>query len=217
MELRLGHPLRPLVPSLANGPGWRIPVWVQGCSLRCTEVCLNPGFLGSSGGHVVTVENAMQSLFDAVHDALHDAGRTVEGLTVLGGEPSDQAVAVAALCREARERGLSTMVYTGLLREELEARPGGPGLLAATDLLVDGPFRADLYREDLAWRGSSNQRLLAVGERYRDVDLEAVARRQGKAFSLRVEAGGAMTLVGLQTRGGAARLEDLLEGTGYRV
>ena len=37
-------------------------------------------------------------------------------------------------------------------------------LLAATDVLVDGPCRPDLGRTDLPWRSSGNQRCIRVAE-----------------------------------------------------
>ena len=39
---------------------------------------------------------------------------------------------------------------------------GAAGLLDATDVLVDGPFVQARHAFDLAWRGSSNQRLIDV-------------------------------------------------------
>ncbi|MDD2433032.1 MAG: 4Fe-4S cluster-binding domain-containing protein, partial [Clostridia bacterium] len=66
------------------------------------------------------------------------------------------------LAREAKKMGLDVVTYTGYVYEELLTLelPGSRELLEVTDILVDGPFRQELKDISLAFRGSSNQRLL---------------------------------------------------------
>jgi len=174
--LRLGFPLDPtrLGASHAHGPGRRIPLFVSGCSLRCTAVCLNPHLLEASDAHAHPVEEVAGALLRIARHGLPPA----EGVTVLGGEPTDQLAALTALCVTLRAAGLTTMVYTGLVLEELRCREGATALLAEVDLLVDGPFREDLYDPLLAWRGSSNQRLLSPTGRYPPAALRVAWARQ---------------------------------------
>src|ERR1039457_2334838 len=88
-ELRLGHTLRALHPSLHNGPGWRIGLWTQGCSLRCTSRCLNPQLLSPDHGYMFSIA----AIQDAVMNVARCSPQSIEGLTALGGEPTDQAEA----------------------------------------------------------------------------------------------------------------------------
>ena len=110
----------------------------------------------------------------------------IEGITVLGGEPTDRIEPLTHLLTSARAMGLSTIVYTGYTIEALTRKYGAraKALLAQTDLLKDGPFREDRYRADLEWRGSENQRLHCLTDRYTPEMLAAAFREQGKGYSI---------------------------------
>jgi len=143
----------------AEGPGRRFALWLQGCALRCPGCC-NPELWDPRGGRSVAVSELAAELA-AVRGE-------VEGLTLLGGEPFDQAAGAAALARASRAMGLSVVVFTGRLREDLERRgdPGFAALLAAADLLVDGSFVAAEPERERRWVGSRNQRFHFLTGRY---------------------------------------------------
>jgi anaerobic ribonucleoside-triphosphate reductase activating protein len=143
----------------AEGPGSRFAVWVQGCAIRCPGCC-NPHMFDPAGGRPVEPEGLLARL-DGV------AGR-VEGVTLLGGEPFEQAAALAPFARGVRERGLSVAAFTGHLLGDLRAGrvPGAEALLAEIDLLVDGPYRRDLPETARRWAGSGNQRFHFLTDRY---------------------------------------------------
>lgn len=148
--------------SIVDGPGLRFTVFTQGCPHRCPG-CHNPATWPFEGGEEVTVEEVLRRMGK---DPL------TEGLTLSGGEPFCQAAACAALAREAKKRGLNIWTYTGYTYEELTAQadPHRLALLAATDVLVDGPFVESLKSYEALYRGSANQRL---------IDLNAT-RRTGR-------------------------------------
>jgi len=135
----------------AEGPGPRFAVWVQGCSIRCPGCC-NPHMFDPSGGTAVEVEELLARL-DRVR------GR-VEGVTLLGGEPFEQAAVLTPFARGARERGLTVAAFTGHRLEDLRADriPGSGELLAEIDLLVDGAYQAGRPETERRWSGSANQR-----------------------------------------------------------
>jgi anaerobic ribonucleoside-triphosphate reductase activating protein len=143
----------------AEGPGARFAVWVQGCAIRCPGCC-NPHMLDPLAGTPLDAGELLARL-DRARDR-------VEGVTLLGGEPFEQAAALAQFARGVRERGLSVVVFTGHLLEELRAgRPAGsPELLDQVDLLVDGPYQADLPERTRRWSGSANQRFHLLTGRY---------------------------------------------------
>jgi anaerobic ribonucleoside-triphosphate reductase activating protein len=199
--LRLGHSLDTLRPTLHNGPGWRVNLWVQGCQHRCTEQCLNPHFLDPAGGTMFPVRDVEV----AVRDAARSAPGPDRGLTILGGEPFEQAAQLADLLAPLRRDGWSTMVYSGHTHEWLVRSPdqGIVELLAQTDILVDGPFLPHLYDDSLAWRGSRNQRLLCLTGRHTPSGLDESFARQRFGFSLligpdRVSVSGLQTHVAVQ-------------------
>jgi anaerobic ribonucleoside-triphosphate reductase activating protein len=142
-----------------EGPGARYALWVQGCSIRCPGCC-NAHLFDAAAGEVVAV-NALLAEMRAVRAA-------IEGVTFLGGEPFEQAAALARLAAGARALGLTVMVFSGYTLEELRARadPGAPALLRETDLLVDGRYDATRPERSRRWAGSENQRFHYLTGRY---------------------------------------------------
>ena len=131
----------------------------------------------------------------------------IEGLTLLGGEPFDQAGPLAALAEAVRAGGLSVMTFTGHVLEDLRAanHQDWDRLLAATDLLVDGPYLAQRPERRRPWIGSDNQRFWFLTDRYADLagDLEAVPNR----LEIRIAVDGDVAVNGFAS---VAALEELL-------
>lgn len=146
------------------GPGLRDAVWVQGCSVRCPG-CANQAYLAHERRVLMPVERLLSHL---------EARRGhIEGLSVLGGEPTEQPEAVAALLRGTQVLGLSTVLFTGRTWASLQRDPACAALLAHTDLLIDGPYLESQKDLTLHWRGSRNQRLLRLTDRFKEEDLES--------------------------------------------
>ena len=148
----------------AEGPGRRFALWVQGCTIRCAGCC-NPEMFVGDGGTAMSIDQVVARLEQA---------RAVEGVSILGGEPFEQAAAVAEFAQRAHERGLTVMVYSGYTLAELRARecadPATTRLLDRIDLLVDG--RYDRERREPApplgrrWIGSANQVMHFLSDAY---------------------------------------------------
>jgi anaerobic ribonucleoside-triphosphate reductase activating protein len=95
----------------------------------------------------------------------------IEGITLAGGEPMEQAAALCRLIDVVRgQRDLGVITYTGYTLENLHLNSDFwcSELLARTDLLIDGPYVRSLHGR-LRWRGSTNQRLLTLTRRYAEV------------------------------------------------
>ncbi len=107
----------------------------------------------------------------------------VEGVTILGGEPFEQAASCAELAIEARELGLTVMVFSGFTIEELASRSDSRALLDACDLLVDGRFEREKIDTSRRWIGSSNQRMHFLTSRY---DREDPRFRRGQTAEIRL-------------------------------
>lgn len=156
MQVRVGAIAR---VTECEGPGRRFALWVQGCRIRCPGCC-NPQLFAARGGRVVDAREILSEI--------EQVAGAIEGITLLGGEPFDQAAALAEVASGARARGLSVMTFSGYGIEELRARSdaGTAALLEATDLLVDGPYDAARPETVRRWVGSTNQRFHFLTDRY---------------------------------------------------
>jgi anaerobic ribonucleoside-triphosphate reductase activating protein len=151
--------------SRANGPGWRAVIWTQGCSLACPG-CVNPATHDPAGGRLVSVA--------ALARRVRALGDRIEGVTISGGEPLQQAPAVLALLEQLRcETRLSVLLFSGYAWEEILARPDAARWLGCVDVLIAGRYDA---RQRLACglRGSANQTVHFLSPRNTPADLEAV-------------------------------------------
>ena len=139
MKLRI-H--RFLPATRTEGPGVRACVWVQGCPIRCSG-CAVPN-TWPEGGEEIDVQDLAERILN---------GPSVEGVTFAGGEPFAQAEGLAHLGKMLRNRGLSIVTYTGYVLEQIRrsSRTDWHDLLAVTDVLIDGPFRADLRDVSRLW------------------------------------------------------------------
>jgi anaerobic ribonucleoside-triphosphate reductase activating protein len=147
----------------AEGPGVRFAVWVQGCPLRC-QGCCNPEFLPFTPARTFSPEALVAHCLAE--------GDAVEGVSFLGGEPFSQAEGLAAVARGVRAQGRSVMVFTGHTIEHLRGLrdPATDALLAATDLLLDGPYLPAQRTTTRRWVGSDNQVLHFLTDRYTPTD-----------------------------------------------
>lgn len=142
--------------SIVDGPGFRLTVFAQGCRHRC-EGCHNPETHDFEGGTIMTVSDILTKLME---------NPLLDGVTLSGGDPFEQAEAFAELAKEIRFRGYHVMTYSGYTFEAIQqmakVRPAFEELLNATHILVDGPFKQQERCHDLLFRGSRNQRLIDV-------------------------------------------------------
>ena len=131
-------------------------VFFQGCGRNCPG-CFN---LETHGNEPKLVKSP-----EEVFDEYLSGG--IDGLTVSGGEPFNQPHGLASLLALARNGyGLSTVVYTGFTIEELRNDTQRAPVLEYIDVLIDGPYKEDLRETTLLARGSTNQRLIFLTNRY---------------------------------------------------
>jgi anaerobic ribonucleoside-triphosphate reductase activating protein len=103
----------------------------------------------------------------------------LEGVTFLGGEPFEQAEAVASLASYARTIGLSVVTFTGFTLSELRASSNASvlALLNTTDLLIDGAFKQEHFDLSRPWVGSSNQGYHFLTDRYKSSELQGITNQ----------------------------------------
>lgn len=147
--------------DIANGPGVRVSLFVSGCTHHCRD-CFNEEAWDFSYGSPFT-EAVQEEIFMQLDRDY------IAGLTLLGGEPMEpeNQRALLPFVTRVRERFPEKTIwcYSGYTFEYLhdvmaETVPETRQLLQLFDVLVDGPFVAELKDLSLRFRGSSNQRIL---------------------------------------------------------
>ena len=147
-------------PVTSLGPGTRVVLWVAGCARRC-EGCVSPEMQDPADGRPVPVDVVLRRLLEL--------DSQLDGITLSGGEPFDQPVALVRLLSGLRCAGRvwNVMAYSGYTLDEICGdMMGRAELLNQVDILIDGPYRKDTpARQALA--GSGNQRIHYLTERGR--------------------------------------------------
>jgi anaerobic ribonucleoside-triphosphate reductase activating protein len=191
-------------PVTTLGPGKRIGIWFQGCSIRCPG-CISMDTWARDRGHT-TIEEVV--------DAITPWIAVADGLTVSGGEPFDQPDALFELLARVRSRSeADILVFTGYPWKTISAMlvPSS----ALIDALVTGPFRIE-EKQTLALRGSDNQELHLITERGRArfASFERPAGERDSSVDVMFDENGDVWFAGIPRRDDFRRFKDFLEGTG---
>ena len=156
-----------MAKSRANGPGVRAVIWVQGCTIGCPG-CYN----AFTHPHV---KNQLRN--PAILATWVNSIDGIEGVTFSGGEPFEQAEAIVATIEAinlSREIPISVFIFSGFKYSYLQSSgsPKVKRLLGLVDMLSTGPFLMEHCDTNLLWRGSSNQQLVYLSERYSQSEEE---------------------------------------------
>lgn len=190
-------------PVTTLGPGRRIGVWFQGCSIRCPG-CISMDTWSPAGG---------ETQVDAVLARLRDWAPDADGFTISGGEPFDQPEALLALLRGLRRLSAADiLVYSGHAHERLtDVLVTADGLI---DALITEPF--DMAApQTLTLRGSDNQRLHCLTPLGRQ--RFSALPRPAKALDVMFDDDGSVWFAGIPSRGDFQRLRELLADQGHHV
>lgn len=194
-------------PVTTLGPGRRIGIWFQGCSIRCPG-CISADTWGP-GHRRLSLEQLLEQITPWLHEA--------EGITISGGEPFDQFDALQSLLEGLRRLSeLDILVYSGYSLEQL-AEPlfQTKGLI---DALISDPY-IEALGQTMALRGSDNQRLnlLTPLGRARLGRYERLLEPADKALDLMFDESGSVWMAGIPRRGDLLRLRDLLHEQGHHL
>jgi anaerobic ribonucleoside-triphosphate reductase activating protein len=140
--------------SIVDGPGIRFVVFTQGCNHKCPG-CHNPHTHSFEGGTMVSIDEIIESVKE---------NPILDGITLSGGEPFEQAESLAELAHRIHRLGMNVVTYTGYTYEQiidsLDERKGWARLIEESDLLIDGRFDQSRKNMLLRFRGSENQRII---------------------------------------------------------
>ncbi len=169
--------------SRANGPGERMVIWFQGCTLACPGCC-NP--------ETHPFEPRIETDVEALLDRISATAERIDGITLSGGEPLAQAAGLLALVDGIRRRTqLSTLLFSGYRIEEIQRQPLGPAILGRCDLLIAGRYQQGRQCGQ-GLRGSSNQQIHLLSDRHTLAEVEGTPE-----LELQIGPDGAVLLTGV--------------------
>ena len=146
--------------DICNGPGWRVSLFVSGCSRNCPG-CFNPQTHDPCFGQKFT-EESKKLIFNELDKDI------ITGLSLLGGDPMypSNRKEIIDLCKEIKEKypNKTIWMWTGYLFSELLNESTCKDIFKYVDVIIDGPFKQELKDPDLKWMGSSNQVLWKINK-----------------------------------------------------
>lgn len=193
-------------PVSTLGPGRRVGVWVQGCSIRCPG-CISPD-TWASGQYLTNVESVLA--------AIAPWAKLANGLTVSGGEPFEQPTALEVLLQGwQRLSDTDVLVFTGFGFEAvapwLAAHPG------LVDAVMAGPYDRNAT-QTLVLRGSDNQELHVLTARGTVFTAyERPAGPEDRRLDVMFDDSGGAWFAGIPARGDFQRFSRALKADGHRV
>jgi anaerobic ribonucleoside-triphosphate reductase-activating protein len=150
---------RILYPVTALGPGNRVAVWVAGCNKKC-KGCANPELWIKHPEQEIPPEKVAMYINGI-------AERGIDGITLTGGEPFDQAKELLQLI-DSLDSDLEVLAFSGYKIDELRNDCEKGQLLDKIDVLIDGEYIDSLNDGVSALIGSTNQRIHILNNEAKD-------------------------------------------------
>lgn len=189
-------------PITVLGPGRRVAVWVQGCTLACPGCASVDTWSATQGRKMSVAEVAAEVLRLAAEHQL-------DGLTISGGEPFQQAEEVAELIESVHEvDDLDVVLFTGY--EATIAHRRSERLAQVVDILVAGRYDRT-QPSDQPLLASANQRIVTSDRGARRLTDVSATRLQVAADE------GDLFVVGLPQPGDLDRLQQALAARGVAL
>jgi anaerobic ribonucleoside-triphosphate reductase activating protein len=201
-------------PVTVLGPGKRLGIWLQGCSIRCKN-CVSQDTWENDAEREMPVAQLLNW-------CRKTAANGLDGVTISGGEPFDQPQALTALLdglirwRTKAKLDFDILCYSGYPLATLKKNHAA--ILAKLDALIPEPY-VDAKPLAHVWRGSTNQPLLPLSARGRKVYaqyLNAAADPANKRIQTMLD-DGRVWYVGIPGRGDMAALECSCKSRGVEL
>jgi anaerobic ribonucleoside-triphosphate reductase activating protein len=201
-------------PVTVLGPGRRIGLWVQGCTIGC-KGCVSQDTWPRDPAKAIAVHELIAWCRQVAGDAL-------DGVTISGGEPFEQPEGLRALLaglrawRQSAHIDFDILCYSGYPLATLQRKHAAT--LALLDAIIPEPY-ADRLPQGNVWRGSANQPLVPLSDRGRaryapfvDAPVAGDAKRMQAAVD-----GGRIWMIGIPGRGDMAAVEALCASRGLAL
>lgn len=139
-------------PVSVLGPGIRLGIWFQGCSIRCK---------GCMSEHTWDFDERYFLSYEDIEKKLEDYSRFIpEGVTISGGEPFDQIFGLEKLIKLLRKKDFKEiLVYSGYSFDYLNLHYCK--ILSQIDLLICEPYQINTPNLK-KWCGSDNQKIVTL-------------------------------------------------------
>lgn len=162
-------------PDINNGPGFRVTIWVSGCTHACPG-CQNKHTWKYGQSHKLDdmVPYTNITYKDKILNLIGD--EHIDGVTISGGDPLDQSVqALEELAKflsniKKRYPEKSIWLYTGYFIEDLKNYPHKE-VIKNCDVIIDGPYVKEKRNITIPFRGSTNQRIIDVHKSFKENNI----------------------------------------------
>lgn len=194
-------------PVTTLGPGRRLGIWFQGCSLRC-EGCISVD-TWATAKTLIPIEQLMMKLSSYLP--------LIDGITISGGEPFDQFEALLAIVVQLRERTkVDILVYTGYGVEDITDQL--QQIKPYIDVLISDPFQRQ-SSQTLRLRGSDNQRLHCFTSQAVEkfAYYQQTVTTKDKVLDVMFDAEGVVWFAGIPRRDDFVKLQTLLKQQGHQI
>jgi anaerobic ribonucleoside-triphosphate reductase activating protein len=162
-------------PVLTLGPGIRIGVWFQGCSIRCK---------GCISKHTWEFDKKYQKTIAQVIDQINHYSEiyNTKSITISGGEPFDQSSSLYILLKKLKELKFNDiLLYSGYKFNYLQKNYRD--ILKYIDVLIDGPF-IETKKTNKIYKGSNNQRMYILNKSLSPIYQEYKKQLKNKKLQL---------------------------------
>ncbi len=138
-----------------NGKGIGLTLFVQYCPHRCRN-CQNVHTWSMYGGFIFT-EEILEKIID-----YFKKHRYAKRFTLSGGDPLANPLMTNWIIKRVKKAcpWLHIWLYTGYVYEDIQNEKIYKNIFPYLDVLIDGPYEDELRDITLAFRGSSNQRII---------------------------------------------------------
>jgi anaerobic ribonucleoside-triphosphate reductase activating protein len=194
-------------PVTTLGFGRRVGLWTQGCSIRCPG-CISRDTWEPDESRAIEVLDLVKSLGAWLAQA--------DGVTISGGEPLDQDMAINELLPVIRThcRG-DILLFSGHRHETLFSSYAH--IVSQVDVLISEPYDPNAGAT-LQLRGSDNQHIFLLSELARTrypANLDRQPRSPSQKLDVVVD-GESVWMVGIPNPGDMSRVRCLLAKSGFK-
>ena len=148
------------------GPGKRLLIFLQGCSLHC-KGCVNKHLWDFKCEKMLSKEDILRIC----------EIEKVDGITLHGGEPLDQAKKLLEIVKALKEKKFTVILFTGYTKKEIKDYKLKVWNLS--DIVISGRFELEKQNFYLQIKGSTNQKITTHKGKYKDYKI-----KNGKTVSI---------------------------------
>ena len=194
-------------PVTTLGPGKRLGIWFQGCSLRC-EGCISVD-TWATAKTLIPIDQLMMALSSYLP--------LVDGITISGGEPFDQFDALLAIVVQLRKKTeVDILLYTGYSIEDIPDQL--QKIKPYIDVLISDPFQRQTS-QTLRLRGSDNQRLHSFTPQAKEkfAYYQQAVTTDDNVLDVMFDAEGVVWFAGIPKRDDFVKLQTILKQQGHQL